>query len=141
MALTIPVEFAGRFKDSSMSDSALKHVPAEITFSGLKWLARVSSLASIGLLGLFLFGGEESLAPTLREAIAMVFFPFGVIAGMIVGWKNELRGGLISVSSLAVFYAVMAIMGRGIPTTPWFVIFTLPGLLFLTAGLLQKRRA
>ena len=123
-----------------MSDSALNHIPAEITFSGLKWLARVSSLASIGLLGLFLFGGEESISPTLREAVAMAFFPFGVIAGMIVGWKYELRGGLISVISLGLFYAVMAIMRRGIPTTPWFVVFTLPGILFLAAGLLQKRR-
>ncbi|MBL8810152.1 MAG: hypothetical protein JNM43_08250 [Planctomycetaceae bacterium] len=123
-----------------MSDSALKHVPAEITFSGLKWLARFSSLASIGLLGLFLFGGEESMTPTLREAVAMVFFPFGVVAGMIIGWKYELRGGVVSVISLALFYAVMAIMGRGIPTAPWFVVFTLPGILFLTAGLLQKHR-
>jgi len=123
-----------------MSDSVLNHVPAVITFSGLRWLARISSLASIGLLGLFLFGGEESITPTLREAVAMAFFPFGVIAGMIVGWKYELRGGLISVISLAMFYAVMAIMGRGIPTTPWFLVFTLPGILFLTAGLIQKHR-
>lgn len=121
-----------------MSDSTLSHMPMEFAHSSFKWLARLTSIASVGLLGMFLFGGNEGIIPTLREAIAMAFFPFGVAAGMIIGWKRELLGGLVSIISLAIFYVIMAMNDPGDSLGPWFLIFTIPGLLFLFAGLLQK---
>lgn len=124
-----------------MSDSTLSHMPMDLAHLTFKWLGRLTSVISVGLLGMFLFGGNEGIVPTLREAVAMAFFPFGVAAGMIIGWKRELAGGLVSIMSLALFYAIMAMNDRGESLGPWFLIFTIPGFLFLCAGLLQKRPA
>ncbi|MFO0977938.1 MAG: hypothetical protein U0996_16150 [Planctomycetaceae bacterium] len=123
-----------------MSDSTLSHVPMEMAHSTVKWLARLTSVASVGLLSMFLFGGNEGIVPTLREAVAMAFFPFGVAAGMIIGWKREFLGGVVSILSLAMFYVIMAMTDPGESLGPWFLIFTVPGFLFLFAGLLQKRQ-
>jgi hypothetical protein len=105
----------------------------------LRWAARIGSVPTLWLLTLFLFGGLEPGLPTLKEAVAMAFFPFGVMAGMVWGWRNELVGGLISVISLAVFYVVMVTLGGRFPGGPYFLIFASPGFAFLACGLLARR--
>jgi hypothetical protein len=55
--------------------------------TGLEWLARVGSLVSIALL-LALFIGEglhpAQVAP--HEWVGLLFFPVGVVVGMVVAW-------------------------------------------------------
>lgn len=107
----------------------------------VRWTARIMSIAIIMLLALFVFG-EDGITTnmTATEWTGIVFFPFGVVAGFIIGWKNELAGGLVSVASLACFYLVygLAVSGK-LPRGIWFAAFSIPGFLFLGYGLARLR--
>ena len=108
----------------------------------VRWIARVLSLAILFLLMLFMFGNDGvtgSVRPTSTEWAGLVFFPIGVALGFLIGWKNELLGGIISVGSLACFYLIYGLGLTGhLPGGVWFVGFTLPGFLFLAYGLLRQ---
>ena len=105
----------------------------------LRWLARGTSMASIVLLVLFLFGdGLNPGAVKSREWIGLVFFPFGVILGMAVAWKREALGSLLSIGSLVGFYAVYGlILGNRLPRGWAFAMFTTPAFLFLLTWFIQ----
>jgi hypothetical protein len=106
----------------------------------LRWFARISSVASIGLL--LLFAAGEHLHPaklTTREWIEFLLFPIGISLGMILSWWKERMGGCIVIASLALFYAVHYLMNGKFPHGWAFCILALPGLLFLAAGLLAKK--
>lgn len=109
-----------------------RNVPALV----LRWAARLTSLVSIGMLLAFLGPGEKGI-PTLPEALLMAFFPFGLMAGMVLGWWKELQGGLMAVGSLAVFYGLMMVQRGQFPSGPYFALFALPGVLFLAAALVR----
>lgn len=103
----------------------------------LKVAARISSLASIGLLLAFIAGDFGN--PTPAELALLTFFPFGVMLGMALGWWRDLLGGVVTLGSLAVFYAAFTIRSGQIPPGPYFALFASPGALFLLAGMLDRR--
>lgn len=105
----------------------------------VRWIARLLSLASATLLLMFMFGGAEHLRFTTREIVAVAFFPIGVIIGFGVAWLRPLLGAIISLGSLAVFYAFMLISSGGVPGGPYFLLFALPAILFLVSGLRSER--
>jgi len=106
----------------------------------VKWLARVLSLLSIGVMLLFAFGeGLNLLRLSGEEAILFVLFPLGVSLGMLVAWWRELAGGILSVACFALFYVVHFILSGGLPRGPFFFLFTLPGLIFLISWMLSRR--
>ncbi|WP_420643585.1 DUF7670 domain-containing protein [Candidatus Leptofilum sp.] len=106
----------------------------------VRWLARLGSLASLGLLLLFFFGEEMNLAQlTTTEIWGLIFFPLGITVGMLLGWRWEILGGSVTVLSLLAFYKVMYAANGRFPTGIWFYIFALPGLLFLYCGLCERR--
>lgn len=105
----------------------------------LKWTARAASLASLAILAAFAFG--EGGAPTLRQAVLMVFFPFGLVGGLVLGWWRETWGGALALASLAAFYVLEVAMSGRFPGGPYFAILASPGLLFLASGLLRRRFA
>jgi hypothetical protein len=75
---------------------------------------------------------------TALEWTGLAFFPIGVAIGFLIGWKNELLGGIVSVASLACFYLIYGIGLTGqLPGGAWFIAFTFPGFLFLIYGLLR----
>jgi glucose-6-phosphate-specific signal transduction histidine kinase len=84
---------------------------------------------------LFAFGGNEQsvLAARGSEAVGLLFFPLGILIGMVLGWRHELWGGLVTVGSLVAFYLWHAFSSGGLPTGPYFLLFALPGSLFLPA--------
>jgi len=73
---------------------------------------------------------------TTIDAIAMIFFPIGVTVGMIVSWKWEMEGALITIISVCMFYLLIAIP-RGVTFTMFPVMFAIAGssLMFLGLGL------
>ena len=105
-----------------------------------RWLARGWAVLSIGLVLAFLVGeGFHPSQVQAREWLGLIFFPIGICVGMIVAWRHELLGGVITVASLAVFY-VIHLATSGIFPKGWaFLAFALPGFLFVLAGGLQGR--
>jgi hypothetical protein len=68
-----------------------------VAASVLKWTARLWSLASLGFLAMFMIGeGFNPLAAlTSRQWAWFVCFPFGVSAGLALGWWRQTAGGAI----------------------------------------------
>ena len=106
----------------------------------VRWIARVWSLASLGMVFLFFIGeGFDPSQVRLVEWILMLFFPIGVGLGLALAWKWELAGALMTVISIAVFYLIQAGSGSGAPRGWAFPAIAAPGLLFLFSGLRSRR--
>ena len=108
----------------------------------LHWAARILGLISVAVLSLFLFGGGESFSSIkLNEVFGMLFFPFGLMIGLIVGWRYELLGGAIAVGSVLGFYFIYELLiNSSWPRGWWFAVFAIPGALFLLYGILTVAR-
>jgi len=104
----------------------------------LRWIARIWSAATIALVLAFIVG-ERSLPSGPREWLGFLFFPFGICVGMILAWKKESLGGLITVGSLLASYVVhFATTGRLLKGWAWLA-FAAPGFLFLLSSQLSRR--
>lgn len=104
-------------------------------------LARLTSIASIALL-LMLFVGEsfEPSKITANEWAGLVFFPIGVVAGMVIAWRNEGVGAVVTLGSLVGFYLVWGYLMRNHIGGWAFIAFASPSLLFLAHWLLRGDR-
>ncbi len=120
-----------------MTFTTLPAPPRPYTLTGLRWLARITSIASIGIILMFAFGEGT---PTAREWVLLAFFPIGLAIGLLLGWWRELTGGVVALSSMVIFYALMFASSGKLPTGPYFAILAAPGLLFLLAGLWSRAR-
>jgi hypothetical protein len=89
---------------------------------------------------LFLIGNglAEGLDPLLhmsfRETAMMAAFG-AVWLGLVLGWRWELYGGLLSLCGLAAFYLLDYAFSGAFPRGPYFLILASPSLLFLYSGL------
>lgn len=80
----------------------------------LRWAARILGIISVAVLLLFLFGGGESFSSvTLNDAVGLLFFPFGLMIGLILAWQKELLGGAIAVGSVLGFYFIYELLING----------------------------
>jgi len=107
-----------------------------------RWSARLLSIASTALLLLFVFGEKFEVSKvTGRQWLAFVFFPLGIVVGFAVAWWKEGLGGGISVVSLLIFYLIFVLLlGGNIARGAWFLVFALPGFLFLAAYAVTRAR-
>jgi hypothetical protein len=99
---------------------------------GLEWIARAASVASIALLVMLFLG--EAFHPsqiTFQEWAGLIFFPIGVVAGMIIAWRKEALGGFVTVASLVGFYLVYGYLLRNHIGGWFFLAFAAPGFLFV----------
>ena len=97
----------------------------------------VLSLISIAvILTFFVFYVRTFGQVAPNEWVGLFFFPVGVIAGMLLGWWREVLGGAVTVVSLLGFYLIYGWFLNGqIWLGAWFIVFALPGILFLISGL------
>ena len=120
-----------------MSNTNLRPLSMELI---LRWVARVWSIASIVVLGLFFVG--EGFSPSgidFREALGLLFFPFGVVLGMALAWWREGSGAAITIASLLAFYVISGWLRSGrMPDGPFFFLFAAPGFLFGACWLLAR---
>ena len=102
-----------------------------------RWTARIASVLSIALVLIFLTGEEFDVSKiTPVQWLGFLFFPVGMGTGFIVGWKNDLLGGIISISSLIGFYFIYGLLITGQrPPEFWCIVLALPGFLFLAGGI------
>lgn len=106
----------------------------------VRWVARILAVVSVGLvLALVVAESPGPLNRGARDAVLFVFFPLGVCVGMLLGWWRELWGGVVAVASLALFYGIHFVASGRFPGGPYFLIFTVPGILFLLAWAMRPR--
>jgi hypothetical protein len=106
----------------------------------IRWIARVWSLASVGMLFFFLAGEEFHPAQlSASEWASLIFFPTGVTFGLVIAWRLEALGGAITVVSLAAFYALKGFLGHVMPLGWAFGVLVVPGVLFLLTATLRRR--
>lgn len=107
------------------------------------WIARIISAVCIGFI-LLIFLGEgltvDGIWPTTSEWVGLFFFPFGLLVGLLIAWRYELVGGLISIASLATFYLWNYIATGRFPTGPYLLLMALPGVLFVISALWMDKR-
>lgn len=106
----------------------------------IRWTARILSAISLCLILAFIFGeGFNPGKVVFKEWIGLLFFPFGMGVGLLIGWRYELLGGIISVGSLLGFYLIYGLLISGSIAQGWaFLFFAIPGFVFLLSGLLKK---
>ncbi len=109
----------------------------------LCWVARVWSVLSIAFI-LLIFIGEMftpaiAALPSPAEAVLMLFFPVGVLVGMLLAWKKELPGALVTIISVAAFYIGIWLLRGRVPAGPYFLLVAAPGVLFLADWWLYHR--
>lgn len=110
------------------------------TMLSLRWIARAGSILSILLLLLFFFGEEFHPAKiTLKQWVGLIFFPTGVVAGMIIAWWKEGVGAGITLVSLLTFYGVYGFL-LGSPLNGWFIVFASPSFFFLLYWFLSRSK-
>ena len=107
--------------------------------SKLRWIARILASIMAALILLFFVGEilSEGLQPllhmTFREFLMMFIF-FALWLGLLMAWKWELLGGLVTLCAVIVFYALNFLFTGILPRGPFFLIFAFPSLLFLYCG-------
>ena len=104
----------------------------------LRWTGRAWGGVSALILFAFGFGGREHLRFTPDEAVALMLFPVGVVAGFAIAWRRELAGGLVTVASLALF-GLYLFAWRGRWPGPYFLLFAAPGFLHVASALISRR--
>ena len=100
----------------------------------LLWAARVSAIALAGFWALFALG--ECLPPLPRQPLSVQLLFAGwaaVFVGYAAGWRRPALGGAIVVAAMVFMYAV-GLVGSGRLLGPWFLLWLVPGLLYLAAA-------
>ena len=116
-----------------------------ITLQVVRWVARISAGFSALLILLFFIGEglsggfEPLLHMSVRDTLMMVAF-VALWLGLLLGWKWELYGGLLTVCGVAAFYLVDYFFTGTLPGVLLPLIFALPGLLFLYCGFQTRKK-
>lgn len=102
----------------------------------LRWTARLASVVCLAIIFLFFVGeGFDYRAVAFKEWIGLLFFPLGVLVGLVFAWREESAGGAIAVLSVAAFYLVYGWLLSGQLWQGWaFLPFLVPAALFLLYG-------
>ena len=109
-----------------------KRLDLGLPLAVIELLARVGSVASITLLVLLFL--EDAVRPSEispNEWAGLVFFPIGVVIGMVIAWWKEGVGSVLTVASLIGFYMVYGYLLSNHIGGWWFIVFASPGFLFL----------
>lgn len=104
------------------------------------WAARALSIATTGVLMLFLFGEKFEFSKiTGKQWVGLLFFPLGITVGLVIAWWKEGLGGAINVGSLAAFYLIYGLLLNEKLGQVWpFAVFAIPGVLFLISWMLSR---
>ena len=104
---------------------------------GLRWSARVLSIIATIVLLMFLFGEPFNVAAiTWKQWIGFAIFPLGMVIGFAIAWWRETFGGALTVACVLLISLMAA---PGLRAASGFLLFGIPGVLFLLSGLLNWR--
>ena len=113
----------------------------------LRLIARAASIVCIAVILLFLFGeGFNFGSVTAKQWAGFFFFPVMVFVGLVLAWREEAVGGLVSIAGVAGIYIVYGLLLNGSIRQGWaFLPFLVPGILFVlyktlsTSGVNHRR--
>lgn len=109
-----------------------KRIDLSFPMAIIELLARVASIASITLLlMLFLGEGFDPSKISANEWVGLLFFPTGVVIGMVIAWWKEGVGSVVTLGSLLGFYLVWGYLLHNHVGGWWFLVFASPAFLFL----------
>ena len=100
----------------------------------VRWIARIwGGLIILFVLSFFLadvLGGEQMVGEPLstKDKITFAFFPLGTIVGLVLAWKWEGVGGLITVLAMI---GLLIIRPDLLSSFYFIAIGMIPGLLFI----------
>ena len=101
----------------------------------MRWIARIVALVAIGLFVFFAVEMGTRVFPTLSwgpQGIPLLIAVVVALAGLLVAWRWELVGGIMTVAGVAAIMALVCI-GSGTDMFYCAFLFTLP---LLVAGAL-----
>ena len=105
----------------------------------IELLARLGSIASITLIVLIFWSEAVHPSQISRiEWIGLLFFPIGVMIGMVVAWWKEGLGSTITVGSLVAFYVIYGYIFKNHIGGWAFIVFASPSFLFLLHWLFRN---
>lgn len=108
----------------------------------LRWIARLWSLASIGIALAFVIGdGFNPAALKLNEAMLFCCFPLAVLVGLGLAWKWPKTGGTVAVAGILAFYGLNFAFSGRFPSGFAFLLIALPGALFIISARLAPARS
>ena len=107
-----------------------------------RWTGRVLSVLAIAFI-LLIFLGEavlgQSIPFTWQELIMLLFFPIGLMVGLVVAWWREALGAGITLGSLAAFYLVEWLATGDLARGPFFALLASPAIFYALAYLCSQR--
>jgi len=103
--------------------------------TAVRWIARISSIPIIIFLLMFLGEGFEPAKVKPIEWLMLIFGPFGLMLGMLLGWWKDGLGGAVVILSLFASLIVGDYSGSG---AGYMLICASPGFLFLVSWILSK---
>ena len=107
------------------------------------WIARIWGILFVVMVLVIGVAGAlnpDEPSPTPREWIGIALFPVGVSVGYALGWRWQLLGGTVSLGCLAAFFVWLLIERGGIRAWPVFLLFGVPGMLFVAYWFISRRR-
>jgi len=108
----------------------------------IRRIARIWSIVILALFLVLIIGhslNPEEPSPTPIEWLGMAFFPIGVTVGLVLAWKWEGLGGIITIVGVVAFYA-WAQIAKGRSGGPVPALVAVPGVLFLIYWLRLHRQ-
>ena len=104
-------------------------VPARL----LHWIARLSALGVVLLLGTMTLGEWGSGPAGVREWAYLALFPLGFSVAYLLGWRWPLAGGWAALASMALSLLVIGRVFDPQAYAVWAMLCA-PGVLYILAG-------
>jgi len=102
----------------------------------IRWIARISGSVYVLFLVMMFIGetldSSGPLLPLPAKHVIGLLLMLVLIVGLVLAWRWELAGGLISVFSMLAFMLVMGEMAFGM------LVLAIPGVLFILTYFLAK---
>ena len=107
----------------------------------IKWLAKITGTIVLAFLLFFivahLVGAEENRAGfrEVADMLTFILFPVCPVVGLLIAYKWNFAGGLISTGAMLVLFLMRPDLWHGV----YVVLSGVPGLLYLISSLIGKR--
>jgi len=104
-----------------------------------RWTARSIAALVIALFVFFAIGEGMPNPLTLPPIVQVEFLALALVfGGVLVGWRWELAGGILSFASAVLFWVAFRLSGTGHAPPLFLVALALPGTLLVCSAILRR---